>query len=131
MDATTTAFAENTFNTIVTVCVMCSVKQPVICLQELKRLLKPDGELVMFEHVMSKNPVYALILKMMSLITEYLQGTHLDRNTVANVEQARFKIHSNKNVYLDIVKALVARIDIEKKTSKISPAPLRRKGSID
>jgi hypothetical protein len=40
----------------------------------------------MFEHVLSKNPVYALTLKMMSLITEYLQGTYLDRNTVKNFE---------------------------------------------
>ena len=123
MDAKNTAFANNTFDTIVTVCVMCTVKQPVICLQELKRLLKPDGELVMFEHVLSKNPVYALTLKMMSFITEYLQGTYLDRNTVANVEQAGFKIHSHKNVYLDIVKALVAREDIEYKQTK-SPQPL-------
>ena len=81
------------------------------CLQEIKRVLKPGGELVMFEHVLSKNPVYALPLKMMSYITEYLQGTYLDRNTVANVEKAGFKIHSHKNVYLDIVKALVARAD--------------------
>lgn len=111
MDAETTAFADNTFDTIVTVCVLCTVKQPVLCLQELKRVLKPDGQLVMFEHVLSKNPVYALTLKMMSLITEYLQGTYLDRNTVTNVEQVGFKIHSHKNVYLDIVKALVARAE--------------------
>jgi ubiquinone/menaquinone biosynthesis C-methylase UbiE len=112
MDAKTTAFSNNTFDTIATVCVMCTVKQPLICLQELKRLLKPDGELVMFEHVLSKNPVYAITLKMMSFITEYLQGTYLDRNTIANVEQAGFKIHSHKNIYLDIVKALIARADI-------------------
>jgi ubiquinone/menaquinone biosynthesis C-methylase UbiE len=109
MDAETTGFADNTFDTIVTVCVLCTVKQPMICLQELKRMLKPDGELVMFEHVLSKNPIYGLTLKMMSLITEHLQGTYLDRNTVTNVERAGFKIHSHKNVYLDIVKALVAR----------------------
>ena len=65
----------------------------------------------MFEHVLSKNPVYALTLKMMSYITEYLQGTYLDRNTIYNVEQAGFKIHSHKNVYLDIVKALVAKAE--------------------
>ncbi|MBC8288535.1 MAG: class I SAM-dependent methyltransferase [Nitrospinae bacterium] len=111
MDAETTAFADNTFDTVVTVCVLCTVKQPMNCLQEIKRVLKPGGELVMFEHVLSKNPVYALPLKMMSYITEYLQGTYLDRNTVANVEKAGFKIHSHKNVYLDIVKALVARAD--------------------
>jgi ubiquinone/menaquinone biosynthesis C-methylase UbiE len=108
MDAETTAFADNTFDTILTVCVLCSVKHPVPCLQELKRVLKPDGELVMFEHVLSHNPVYALILKTMSCITEYLEATYLDRDTVNNVEKAGFKIHSHKNVYLDIVKALRA-----------------------
>ncbi len=108
MDAETAAFADKTFETIVTVCVLCSVKHPVPCLQELKRVLKPDGELVMFEHVLSQNPVYALILKTMSCITEYLEATYLDRDTVNNVEMAGFKIHSHKNVYLDIVKALRA-----------------------
>jgi ubiquinone/menaquinone biosynthesis C-methylase UbiE len=108
MDAESTAFSDNTFDTVLTVCVLCSVKQPVNCLQELKRVLKPDGELVMFEHVLSKNPIYALILKSMSHITQYLEGTYLDRKTVENAEQAGFKIHSHKNVYLDIVKALRA-----------------------
>jgi ubiquinone/menaquinone biosynthesis C-methylase UbiE len=108
MDAELTAFKDNSFDTVLTVCVLCSVKQPVNCLQELKRVLKPDGELVMFEHVLSKNPVYGLILKIMSNITEYLEGTYLDRNTVENAERAGFKIHSHKNVYLDIVKALRA-----------------------
>ena len=111
MDAQTTAFRDNTFDTILTVCVLCSVKQPVVCLEELKRVLKPDGELVMFEHVLSKNPVYALILKLMSNVTEYLEGTYLDRDTVGNTEKAGFKIHSHKNVYLDIVKALRATCD--------------------
>jgi ubiquinone/menaquinone biosynthesis C-methylase UbiE len=109
MDAELTAFADNTFDTVLTVCVLCSVKQPVDCLQELKRVLKPSGELVMFEHVLSKNPVYGLILKSMSHFTEYLEGTYLDRNTLENAESAGFQIHSHKNVYLDIVKALRAK----------------------
>ena len=108
MDAETTGFADNMFDTVVTVCVLCTVKNPVKCLLELKRVLKPDGKLVIFEHVLSKNWVYTLTLKMMSFITEYLQGTYLDRNTVDNVERAGFKIHSHKNVYLDIVKTMVA-----------------------
>jgi len=109
MDAQTTAFADNSFDSILTVCVLCSVKYPVPCLQELKRVLKPEGELLMFEHVLSHNPIYALILKTMSHITEYLEGTYLDRDTVSNVEKAGFKIHSHQNIYLDIVKALIAR----------------------
>ena len=109
MDAETTAFRENSFDTAVSVCVLCSVKNPVSCLKEIKRVLKPEGKLVMFEHVLSKNPFYALALKTMSNFTEKLEGTYLDRHTVNNAEKAGFEILSHKNVYLDIVKALVAK----------------------
>lgn len=109
MDAENTAFQENSFDTVVTVCVLCTVKHPIACLEEIKRVLKPEGKLVMFEHVLSKNPLYAFALKTMSHLTERLEGTFLDRNTVNNAEKAGFKILSHKNVYLDIVKALVAK----------------------
>ena len=109
MNAETTAFKENSFDTAVSVCVLCSVKDPVSCLKEIKRVLKPEGKLVMFEHVLSRNPFYALALKTMSNFTERLEGTYLDRHTVNNAEKAGFEILSQKNVYLDIVKALVAK----------------------
>ena len=111
MDAETTAFRDNSFDTIVSVCVLCSVKDPVSCLKEIKRVLKPEGKLVMFEHVLSKNPFYAFALKTMSNFTENLEGTYLDRHTVYNAEKAGFQILYHKNVYLDIVKGLVAKPD--------------------
>ena len=100
------AFPDNTFDTIVTVCVFCTVADPVAGLRECRRVLKPGGKLLMFEHVMSNNPVFGLSLKFMSLFTERLEGTHLDRDTVANVRKAGFTVESEKNVYLDIVKAI-------------------------
>ncbi|MEK9628956.1 MAG: methyltransferase domain-containing protein [Nitrospinota bacterium] len=109
MDAQTTAFRDNSFDTVVTVCVLCTVKNPINCLKEIKRVLKPEGRLIMFEHVLSKNPLFALVLKTMSNFTEKLEGTFLDRDTVKNAEQAGFELVSHKNVYLDIVKALVAK----------------------
>ncbi|MFQ5451536.1 MAG: SAM-dependent methyltransferase, partial [Nitrospinaceae bacterium] len=66
------------------------------------------GKLLMFEHVLSKNPIYGLSLRFMSLFTNALEGTHLDRNTVENVRKAGFTIQSEQNVYLDIVKTLIA-----------------------
>ena len=63
----------------------------------------------MFEHVLSKNLIYAIALKTMSNFTEFLEGTYLDRNTAYNAEKAGFEIFSHKNVYLDIVKALMAK----------------------
>ena len=109
MDAETSAFKNNSFDNVVTVCALCTVKHPVACLKEVKRVLKPNGKLVMFEHVLSKNPIYAIALKTMSNFTEFVEGTYLDRDTVHNAEKAGFEISSHKNVYLDIVKALIAK----------------------
>ena len=108
MDAESLAFPDNSFDTIVTVCVFCTVPHPVQGLKECLRVLKPGGEILMFEHVMSKNFIFGLNLKFMSLFTEKLEGTFLDRNTVENVKKAGFKVLSEKNVYLDIVKAIEA-----------------------
>lgn len=108
MNVESLGFPDNSFDSVLTVCVFCTVENPVQGLEELRRVLKPDGKLFMFEHVISKNPVYALSLKWFSLFTKMLSGTHLDRDTVANLGKAGFKIESNRNVYLDIVKTLIA-----------------------
>lgn len=106
MNAESLAFSDNTFDTVVTVCVFCTVPHPVAGLKECRRVLKPGGKLLMFEHVMSNNIIYGLSLKFMSLFTNALEGTHLDRDTVANAQKAGFTVESEKNVYLDIVKAI-------------------------
>jgi ubiquinone/menaquinone biosynthesis C-methylase UbiE len=106
MNAESLAFPDNTFDTVVSVCVFCTVPHPVKGLKECRRVLKPGGKLLMFEHVMSKNLIYGLSLKFMSIFTTALEGTHLDRDTVENVRKAGFNIKSEKNVYLDIVKAI-------------------------
>lgn len=109
MDTHQLAFADNSFDTVVAVCVFCTVTDPVQGLKEIKRVLKPNGKLIMFEHVMSRNPVYGLILRIMSIFTVAIEGTHLDRDTVDNIHKAGFTVEKEQNAYLDIVKALIAK----------------------
>ena len=106
MNAESLAFPDDTFDTVATVCVFCTVPHPIAGLKECRRVLKPGGKLLMFEHVMSKNLIYGLSLRFMSIFTNALEGTHLDRDTLENVRKAGFNIKSEKNVYLDIVKAI-------------------------
>ena len=109
MDAQQLAFPDQTFDTALTVCTFCSVPNPVQGLKELYRVLKPDGQLLMFEHVRSKIGPFALFLDFMTFLSrKFSIGPDLNRDTVNNVLQAGFHLRREENIYLDIVKIIEA-----------------------
>ena len=57
MDAENMDFADNTFDTVVTSSVFCSVPDPVKGLKEIRRVCKNDGKIVMPEHVRSNKKI--------------------------------------------------------------------------
>ena len=107
MDACALTFADNSFDTVVTVCTFCSVPRPVVGLRELHRVLKPDGQLLMFEHVRSKIGPFGILLDLMTPLSRRL-GPDLNRDTVGNVLKAGFRLRREENVYLDVVKIIEA-----------------------
>jgi ubiquinone/menaquinone biosynthesis C-methylase UbiE len=109
MDAQQLAFPDRAFDTVLTVCTFCSVPNPVQGLRELYRVLKPDGQLLMFEHVRSKIGPFALFLDFMTFLSrKFAVGPDLNRDTVGNVLAAGFHLRREENVYLDIVKIIEA-----------------------
>ncbi len=106
-DAERLSFSDNSFDTVVTSCTMCSVPNPVRALKELFRVLRPGGRLLMFEHVRSRNWALGLALDAMTLWTSWL-GTEMNRNTVASVQTAGFRIVRIESVYLDIILSIHA-----------------------
>ena len=96
-----------TFDQIFTACTFCSVPGPVNGLRRLHRALKPGGELRMFEHTGSRWFPFNVMLHLMTPISR-LSGPDLNRPTVANVAKAGFAIQEVYNLYLDIVKTIVA-----------------------
>lgn len=93
------------FDTVATSCTFCSVPDPRRALRELYRVLKPGGQLLMFEHVRSRSPLLGWTLDLMTLWTRRL-GTEMNRDTVASVIEAGFQIDRVDSVYLDIVLAI-------------------------
>lgn len=100
-------FADGSFDTVATSCTFCSVPDPVRGLCELRRVLRPDGRLLLFEHVRSRIPPFALMQDLVTPLTRRL-GPDMSRDTLGNVQRAGFRIVLEDNVYLDIVKAAVA-----------------------
>ena len=108
MDVHDLSFEDGQFDQIYTSCTFCSVPRPVAGLTALKRVLKPGGELFMFEHTGSKYFPLNLMMKFMSIITEKV-GPSMDRQTVDNVEKAGFHVTEVEHVFLDVVKIIKAR----------------------
>jgi ubiquinone/menaquinone biosynthesis C-methylase UbiE len=105
MDAQNLTFPDESFDTAITSCTFCSVPDPVRGLRELRRVLKPGGHLLMFEHVRSEVPMVGLFLDVLTYITRHI-GPDMNRETVANVRRAGFEVIEERNVYFDIVKAI-------------------------
>ncbi len=108
MDVHDMSFADGEFDQIYTSCTFCSVPRPVEGLAALKRVLKPGGELFMFEHTGSKYFPLNMMMKFMSIVTEKV-GPSMKRKTVENVEMAGFTIDEVEFVFLDVVKIIKAR----------------------
>jgi ubiquinone/menaquinone biosynthesis C-methylase UbiE len=107
MDIHALDFAEHSFDQVMTSCTFCSVPNPVAGLVALRRVLKPGGELHMFEHTGSRVFPFSLMLEIMTSIWEPI-GPAMNRDTVVNVEKAGFRIRQVNNIYLDVVKTIIA-----------------------
>jgi phosphatidylethanolamine/phosphatidyl-N-methylethanolamine N-methyltransferase len=107
MDVTRLEFRDASFDTVLTICTFCSVPRPIVGLRELHRVLKPGGQILMFEHVRSRIGPLGIMLDLMTPLSRRF-GPDLNRDTVGNVQKAGFRIRREENIYLDIVKIIEA-----------------------
>jgi ubiquinone/menaquinone biosynthesis C-methylase UbiE len=107
MDVHNMAYPDGSFDQAFTSCTFCSVPRPVEGLKALYRVLKPGGELHMFEHTGSRLFPFSIMMKLMSPLASRF-GPELDRDTVANVKAAGFEITGVNHVFLDTVKTIHA-----------------------
>ena len=107
MDVHAMTFPEESFDQVFTSCTLCSVPNPVAALIALHQVIKPGGELHMFEHTGSRLFPFNVMMKLMSPLASRF-GPELDRDTVANVRAAGFRITEVHHVFLDTVKTIHA-----------------------
>lgn len=99
-------FPDNTFDSIVSTCVFCSVPDPIKGLKELRRVCKPNGQIYMLEHMRSENKIMGLALDMINPLTVRLWGANINRETLRNIEKSEIKIEKNIQLMSSIVRQL-------------------------
>ena len=73
--------------------VLCSVADRDAALAEVRRVLRPGGELRFYEHVLADTPGLARVQRVLNVVHPFLAGgCHITRDTEAAIERAGFEI---------------------------------------
>jgi ubiquinone/menaquinone biosynthesis C-methylase UbiE len=79
--------ADGSFDAVVVSGLLCSVADPSAALREFRRVLRPDGELRFYEHVRSRDALFAAFQQAADLVWPRLMGgCHVRRQTQATIE---------------------------------------------
>jgi ubiquinone/menaquinone biosynthesis C-methylase UbiE len=78
----------------------------VLGLQEVRRVLRPDGRILLLEHVRSGLPLLGRLMDWLNPLSVRLQGANINRDTVGNVQKAGLHVRRVNNLLLDIVKLI-------------------------
>lgn len=78
-------------DTVVCTLVLCTVPDPAAALAEIKRVLRPDGRLLLLEHVLASDPALQRVQHRIEPVWSTVGGgCHLTRDTAAAVQAAGF-----------------------------------------
>ena len=91
--AETLPFPDDSFDTAVSLAVLCTVDDPSRALAEIRRVLRPAGRFVFLEHVRSGDPKTARRQDRLERPWGWIAGgCHPNRRTVEAIEDAGFEL---------------------------------------
>jgi ubiquinone/menaquinone biosynthesis C-methylase UbiE len=116
MDAQHLDFPDNTFDAAVATFVYCSVPDPGLGLQELARVVKPEGQIMLLEHVRIDRPaIIGQLMDWLDPLVVRLMGAHINRRTADTVQQAGLAVEQIENLAPQgLVKLIIARPSSDK-----------------
>jgi len=109
MDIQKLEFPDETFDSVVSKFVFCSVPDPVQGLKEVKRVCKTGGKVILLEHVLSANRILATIMNLVNPLVVRMMGANINRTTVQNVLISGLTVEKVTDLATGIFKLIEAR----------------------
>jgi ubiquinone/menaquinone biosynthesis C-methylase UbiE len=101
-------FEDDSFDTVVSMVVLCTVGDQRCALQEIRRVLRPNGHFLFSEHVRSEDPKRARWQDRLDPLWGVVaNGCHPNRRTLDAIRKARFDVIDVEQGELPGVPALV------------------------
>jgi len=93
-------FDDARFDTVVSTWTLCSVAEPQRVFDELHRVLRPGGRLLLIEHGLSHEPAVARWQRRLTPVQRFVaDGCHLDRDVAALLTASRLEITTEERFY--------------------------------
>src|SRR5215470_371854 len=85
-------FEDGTFDTVVSTMVLCGVSDQPRALRQLRRVLRPGGQLLFIEHVRSGDPRLARHQDRMNWLNQLVVSCDCNRPTLTSIQEAGFTV---------------------------------------
>lgn len=119
MDIQALDFSDAAFDTVVASFVFCSVPDPVLGLQELSRVTKPNGRILLLEHMRPESRLIGRLFDLINPVLVRLLGFNINRRTVDNIRSAGLGIEVNRKLDPSgIMRLFILRPSAEQRTGK-------------
>jgi ubiquinone/menaquinone biosynthesis C-methylase UbiE len=101
-------FEDDSFDTVISMVVLCTVQDQRLALQEIRRVLRPTGQFLFSEHVRSEDPKRARWQDRLEPVWGAVaNGCHPNRRTLDAISEAGFDVSAVEEGELPGVPALV------------------------
>lgn len=101
LNAESLPFPTNSFDTVVSTWTLCSIANVGQALQEVRRVLKPGGQMLFMEHGLSSDVEVARWQHRLNPLQQIVgDGCHLNRDISGLIGQAGLRIFQLKNFYI-------------------------------
>lgn len=108
-DAQLLDFPNASFDTVVCTLALCSIPDSRRAVFEAMRVLRPGGRFLLLEHVRSPLLPVRLVQRALDWFSVRLEGEHLTREPLEDLEAAGFEIEQVERLKLGIVERVAAK----------------------
>ncbi|HQU84864.1 MAG TPA: class I SAM-dependent methyltransferase [Pyrinomonadaceae bacterium] len=105
-DAESLPFSENSFDAAFATLVFCSLEKPENAFGELKRVVRPNGKIILLEHV-RPNGLFGYLFDLLNIFTLALIDDCFNRETAKLAENAGLKVLEVKKKVFGAVNLIV------------------------
>jgi ubiquinone/menaquinone biosynthesis C-methylase UbiE len=107
-DAQALPFANGVFDWTAATLAFCEIPDPLKAFGELERSLKPDGSVILMEHVRPAG-FLGILSDLLTTVTGPVLGEHFNRQTEALIGSAELRIVSSESLWRNIVMLFIAK----------------------